>query len=581
MTAQGESETLLPAKTATTPTPNFTGPAPPAAAAGSRRKCVGIVGTGDYARALSKRLIFSGYDVVLGSRAPAARQLAAFDECLCGVTVTSVSDCVARCDLLVAAVHVENFKVTLAPRAGLFAGKVVVDVSNRTNRYAATSNAEYLQSLLPEAAVVKAFNSVSACALEEQAFAAGTNRVYVGSDDAGAKERVMELARDLGFAPCDLGGLRAARSMEAFVLKVFPGWKVPLFFAFGVFNLWALYCVYIYYIDTSTYHWDQVFLKVLNKPLCMTAITTLSSVYLAGSVAGVLQLYRGTKYRRFPRLLNAWLVSRRPLGLISLALVLLHALASAMMLSPTYFHSWYRHPLVVLPANLTQPMAVMLEPAWMIWKGELACLLGLLALFLLCLVGLTSLPSISASLNWAEWRFVQSKLGLAGLALALAHAVVMGAPHWAEGWAATLRSISFLSSLLPALTLTLRLLLALPPLGRRLRRIRHGWESRQPVPREGPSTSAGPRRSNLKRAGAAAAASCGNGGSVGLGLAAKGRSPPIYTAIEVEKDLEVEAEEARGGAEEEEGEEGGCRSCGEENVRVQPSLPTRTCDCSV
>ena len=156
-----------------------------------------------------------------------------------------------------AAIHLENFRTTLAPRADLLSGKVLIDVSNRTNRYSAVSNAEFLQSLVPDALVVKAFNSVSAYSMEDQA-TVSSSRVFVGSDDQAARERVMDLARDLGFAPCDMGGLRAARSMEAFVLKVFPGWKVPLFLTLGVFNLWALYCVYIYFIDRTAYRWDQV-----------------------------------------------------------------------------------------------------------------------------------------------------------------------------------------------------------------------------------------------------------------------------------------------------------------------------------
>lgn len=223
----------------------------------SGQKVLGIIGTGDYARALAKRLIFSGYNVIIGSRWPERRQLSMYDDCLCGVQMTSIEDCISRCDIIVAAIHMENFQKTLAPHADILAGKVVIDVSNRTNRYSAISNAEFLQSLIPCAIVVKAFNTVSAYRMEDQA-SVGNNRVFVCSDNQLARDRVLSLARDLGFAPSDMGALRAARNMEAFVLKVFPGWKVPLFFTFGLFNLWALYCVYIYYIETSTYRWDQV-----------------------------------------------------------------------------------------------------------------------------------------------------------------------------------------------------------------------------------------------------------------------------------------------------------------------------------
>ena len=105
---------------------------------------------------------------------------------------------------------------------------------------------------------------------------------------------------------------------------------------------------------TVLLHVLQIFLKVLNKPLCMTAITILALTYLPGSIASIIQLYRGTKYCRFPTWLNAWLVSRRQLGLIALALVLLHAMASAMMLSPTYYSSWFQKPSIILPANVTE-----------------------------------------------------------------------------------------------------------------------------------------------------------------------------------------------------------------------------------
>lgn len=525
------------------------------------KKHIGILGTGDYARALSKRLIFSGYDVVMGSRAPANRQLTVFDECLCGVRIMSLDDCISQCDILVAAIHMENFKTTLAPRADILSGKIVIDVSNRTNRYSSVSNAEFLQSLIPGAVVVKAFNSVSAYALEDQTMVS-TNRVFVCSDDAVARERVMDLARDLGFAPSDMGGLRSARSMEAFVLKVFPGWKGPLVFTFGIFNLWALYCVYIYFIEKTAYRWDQIFLKVFNKPLCMTGITILALTYLPGSVAGVVQLWRGTKYRRFPRWLHAWMVSRRQLGLIALTLALLHALASAMMLSPTYFSSWFQKPAIVLPPNITQQMVVNVQPAWMVWKGELACLCGLASLLLLVLVGIASLPSVSSVLNWAEWRLLQSRIGVLALSLAVAHVVAMGAPGWVKGgWGKMFRSITFLSGFLPALTVLLRVVLALPPLRHHLKKIRHGWERNAAASDDFQSgSSLNSKACCSARKGILKTNSCMSSSASDKGFRLNSQNT-VYTALAMDGEIEE------------------CGSCQIENPH--PSLPTRGCDCSV
>jgi 8-hydroxy-5-deazaflavin:NADPH oxidoreductase len=44
----------------------------------------------------------------------------------------------------------------------------------------------------------------------------GRASMLIAGDDAGAKETVSALARDLGFEPVDAGGLEAARGVEAF-----------------------------------------------------------------------------------------------------------------------------------------------------------------------------------------------------------------------------------------------------------------------------------------------------------------------------------------------------------------------------
>ena len=201
-------------------------------------------------------------------------------------------------------------------------------------------------------------------------------------------------------------------------------------------------------------------------------------------------------------------------------------------------------------------MTLKLQPAWMVWKGELACLLGLVALLLLVIVGLASLPSVSASLNWAEWRLIQSRIGVVALFLAVAHVTAMGAPGWAKGgWGKTFRSITFLSGFLPAVTVLLRFVLALPPINQRLKKIRRGWERNSPhsdtFPLGSPSQldrCCSSRKGILKKTSAA------GGGRISRN--------PIYTAITVDQEIED-----------------GCASC--RDGRAHPSLPTRSCNCSV
>ena len=167
------------------------------------------------------------------------------------------------------------------------------------------------------------------------------------------------------------------------------------------------------------------------------------------------------------------------MGLVSFFLVTLHAIMSVLMISPTYYSSWFHKPTVTIPANatLTSDLVLKLSKQWMNWKGEAACALGILGFALMAVVALTSIRSVGDSLNWSEWRSVQSNLGFVVLAVSAAHATVMGAPGWRKrGFPKVFMSITFLSVLLPYLVLALKIAFSLPPLSGYLRKIRHGWE---------------------------------------------------------------------------------------------------------
>jgi predicted dinucleotide-binding enzyme len=111
----------------------------------------------------------------------------------------------------------------------LFDGKILIDVSNRSTVYRKLelSQAEYLQSLLTKSTVVKAFNVISAYALETGGLQ-GSKEVFYAGDVHAAKEEVSGLIKSLGFSPVDKGNLRAAREIEDIPLQRFPLWKTPL-----------------------------------------------------------------------------------------------------------------------------------------------------------------------------------------------------------------------------------------------------------------------------------------------------------------------------------------------------------------
>ncbi|KAK3094728.1 hypothetical protein FSP39_005492 [Pinctada imbricata] len=443
-----------------------------------KERTIGIIGTGDFAQGLARRLVRSGYDVIVGSRRPERREITVVGQCLCSVKITSIEECVQTASVILLAVHVENYKDCIGDYVPLFSGKTVVDVSNRARKSKKTSNAEYLSTLLPESIIVKAFNVISAYAMENDS-AGGSKQVYVASNDIVARDKICSIARDMGFVAVDLGVLAASKQIESFPLTLFPNWRGPIAFTVATFNVWLLYIMFIYFVQRSpaAYRWDQLFVKVLNKPLCMTAITVLACTYLPSSVAAIFQMYYGTKHIRFPEWLDRWLKCRKQLGLIAFILVFIHVIFSVVIMSPTYFRSWYQSTTITIPGNLTEDIKIPIK-TWMIWKGEAAILVGTIAFLCLCIIAVSTLPSVTNTLNWREWRCVQSKLGHVTLFLCVLHAAIMGIPGWIKYNPAKLfQSITFLSSLLPYITLLLKIILSFPCFNRYVKKIRRGWEA--------------------------------------------------------------------------------------------------------
>jgi 8-hydroxy-5-deazaflavin:NADPH oxidoreductase len=115
--------------------------------------------------------------------------------------------------------------ISLAGRQN-FAGKTVMDA---TNPIADTppaggilafttgpneSQAERIQAVLPDARVVKAFNSVGAGNMVNPVYRQGPPTMFYCGDDEGAKRQVAALIRQFGWEPCDCGGIVAARAIE-------------------------------------------------------------------------------------------------------------------------------------------------------------------------------------------------------------------------------------------------------------------------------------------------------------------------------------------------------------------------------
>ncbi len=374
----------------------------------------------------------------------------------------------------------------------LLRGKIVVDVSNRTSvdRKSVLSQAEYLQTLLPKAKVVKAFNVLSAYALETGGIQ-GSREVFVAGNDVDAKDDVISVIRAASFTPVDMGSLRSAREIEDMPVARFRNWKTPFIVSTVIFVfLWLLgfskfqICWTLEWGDGS-WHWDRwhyIPMDTFNKTLSVHAVTMLTTCYLPGVIAGWLQIIRGTKYSRFPNWLDNWLKMRKQLGLLMLLSACLHACISVAVFSPEYhdlvFGSAKKIQTDVVGGDWQNPTrevnaTVKVYGGKMEWRGEAFLTTGVLCFALAVVLGITSLPSVTASLTWKEFAFVQSKLGWLCLLLACAHNLLYGWPYL-NGPSCHVPSSFQYCMYLPALTILLKIPLIF--LSGYLDKIRGGWE---------------------------------------------------------------------------------------------------------
>jgi predicted dinucleotide-binding enzyme len=168
--------------------------------------------------------------VVAASNPEKAQQAAAGLECEPAPSPREAAD---GADAVVLAVPFPAAEAVADEIRDEVAGKPVIDVTNSPAVVeTGTSNAETIQGWLPEAHVVKAFNTVFASQLNAARDGRADRRPldgFIAGDDAGAKATVESIVRDTGLEPLDVGDLRMARALEGMAwtnisLNMANGW---------------------------------------------------------------------------------------------------------------------------------------------------------------------------------------------------------------------------------------------------------------------------------------------------------------------------------------------------------------------
>jgi NADPH-dependent F420 reductase len=177
---------------------------------------VAIIGAGNVGKALGTSIARAGHDVTIAAKHPEHARAAAQE--IGAIAAPTSAAAASDADVVILAIPFVGAGDEVAREIrDAVAGKTVVDVTNPMRpdfsglATEGSSAAEEFQRRLPEAHVVKAFNTIFAT---NQAHPSREIDGYVAGDDDKAKQQVISLIDSIGFAPLDVGPLTAARYLE-------------------------------------------------------------------------------------------------------------------------------------------------------------------------------------------------------------------------------------------------------------------------------------------------------------------------------------------------------------------------------
>lgn len=180
---------------------------------------IGIVGAGKIGSNCARQFARGGHEVKLSSRSPEKLEPLA-QEIGDAASVGTPAEAAEFGEVVVFAVPWDGFDRAVAG-AGSLDGKILIDTTNQYGSSEMPAEGETAASFhaarVNGATYTKSFNTLTSGFQAEVAFRPEDERVvqWVCGDDVVAKQVVMGLIADAGYAPVDLGRNEDATVMEA------------------------------------------------------------------------------------------------------------------------------------------------------------------------------------------------------------------------------------------------------------------------------------------------------------------------------------------------------------------------------
>ena len=189
---------------------------------------VGVLGSGEVGRRLAEAFCGRGHEVMIGSRDPSKPELRDWlSGDGSGIEAGSFEQAAAHGELIVLAVLGSAAEEAIADAGpDNFIGKVVIDAMNpldfsggfppKLSISGEDSLGERVQRALPDARVVKAFNTIGNPYFVDPSFSEGQPTMLIAGDDQEAKDTVRNVLTDFGWSDTvDIGGIEGSRELEA------------------------------------------------------------------------------------------------------------------------------------------------------------------------------------------------------------------------------------------------------------------------------------------------------------------------------------------------------------------------------
>ena len=186
---------------------------------------IGSLGSGDVGKSFARAFAAVGHDVMIGSRSPEKLHDFAAGLGERGHVGTFAATAGFGDILVLATLGTGTEEAVRLAGEGKFDGKVVIDATNPLDFSGGMppklfvghtdSLGERVQRQIPNARVVKAFNTVGNAFFYKPSFPGGPPDMFLAGNDADAKKIVLQICEAFGWGVIDLGGIESSRYLEA------------------------------------------------------------------------------------------------------------------------------------------------------------------------------------------------------------------------------------------------------------------------------------------------------------------------------------------------------------------------------